>query len=152
MTDDNYFFSLATPIDRDAAQNISPTSLAFVGDAVQTLYVRARLAATSVQKTTVLHHEAAKVVNAVAQSEEARNLFPQFTDEEAEIYRRARNAKMLNSAKNADIGQYRRASGLEAVLGYLYLVGDSDRLNKMLSLSFELATGAEAVKIENEEK
>ena len=112
-------------------------ALAFVGDAVQALYTRTRATVGSSSKTGALHREVTRVVNAVSQAKEAGKLLPLFDETEQDIFRRARNCKIQTSAKHAEPAEYRRASGFEAVIGYLYLIGDSDRLAQFLSICFE---------------
>lgn len=114
-----------------------PMALAFVGDAVQSLYTRTRVTVGSTQKTGALHHEVIKVVKAVAQAAEAEKLMPLFDEDEQDIFRRARNCKVQTSAKHAEMSEYRRASGFEAVLGYLYLTGNTQRLEEFLRVCFE---------------
>ena len=134
---DNSIFSLNTPISRQEALALHPMALAFVGDAVQSLYTRTRVTIGSTQKTGALHHEVIKVVKAVSQAAEAEKLLPLFDEDEQDIFRRARNCKVQTSAKHAEMSEYRRASGFEAVLGYLYLTGNTQRLNDFLSACFE---------------
>ncbi|MBO4381060.1 MAG: ribonuclease III, partial [Clostridia bacterium] len=88
-------------------------------------------------KTGTLHQEVIKVVSAISQAAEAEKLLPLFDETEQDIFRRARNCKIQTSAKHADMSEYRRASGLEAVFGYLYLTGNEERLDLFLSKCFE---------------
>ena len=136
MANDDFIFCLKTPICAEEALALHPMALAFVGDAVQSLYTRTRVTVGSTQKTGALHREVTQVVKAVSQAKEAQKLLPLFTDLEQDIFRRARNCKIQTSAKHADPAEYRRASGFEAVLGFLYLTGDSQRLDFFLSTSF----------------
>lgn len=130
-------FSLLTPISRDEANKIHPMALAFIGDGVHSLYTRTRVTIGSTEKTGALHKEVTRVVKAVAQSAVAEKLMPLFNEDEHDVFRRARNCKIQTSAKHAEIGEYRRASGFEAVLGYLYLTGETDRLMYFLEISYE---------------
>lgn len=134
---DNSIFALNAPISKEEALALHPMALAFIGDAVQSLYTRTRVSIGSTQKTGALHHEVTKVVKAVSQSAEAQKLLPMFDEEEHDVFRRARNCKVQTSAKHAEMGEYRNASGFEAVLGYLYLIGNTQRLNELLSTCFE---------------
>ncbi|MDE6550373.1 MAG: ribonuclease III [Clostridia bacterium] len=117
------------------ARELNPLVLAFVGDSVQTLYVRTRLAVTSTAKSGALHNIAAGEVSARAQAKCAEKAVELFNEEEADIYRRARNNHTLHTAKNASIADYKKASGLEAVMGYLYLTGQRERLELILALT-----------------
>ena len=109
----------------------SPLNLAYVGDSVMDLIVRTELVSKGNEPVNVLHKKASAVVNAASQSRMAGILEPLFTEEEAAVYRRGRNAKSATHAKNASIQDYRRATGLEAVFGYLYLKGDHARIMEL---------------------
>ncbi|MCI8325279.1 MAG: ribonuclease III [Clostridia bacterium] len=117
------------------ARELNPLVLAFVGDSVQTLYVRTHLAVTSTAKSGALHNIAAGQISAKAQAKSADRAISVFNEDEADIYRRARNNHTLHGAKNASIADYKKASGLEAVLGYLYLTGQKQRLETILALT-----------------
>ena len=78
-----------------------------------------------------------KVVKAVHQAQVAERLMDEFDEIEADVFRRARNCQIQTSAKHADRSEYRRASGFEAVIGYLYITGQNDRLSSFLDKSFE---------------
>ncbi|MBR2333908.1 MAG: Mini-ribonuclease 3 [Clostridia bacterium] len=130
-------FNFSNPISKDEALKMHPMTLAFIGDAVQSLYARTRISLTSSSKTGILHKEVTKVVKAVAQAQVAEKLLDQFDEIEADVFRRARNCQIQTSAKHADRSEYRRASGFEAVLGYLYITGQNDRLFSFLEKSFE---------------
>ncbi len=107
-------------------------TLAFLGDAVQTLYVRLALMQGNNCRAKDLHSGTADAVNAQCQARAFERLLPQFTDSERGVAMRARNAKGGQPAKNASVVDYRKATGLEAVLGYLYLSGQTQRLNQLL--------------------
>ena len=133
----DFSFKLEKPITKDEALALHPMALAFIGDAVQSLYARTRVTVGKTSKTGALHQEVIKVVSAISQAHEVEKLLPIFDEVEQDIFRRARNCKIQTSAKHADMSEYRRASGLEAVLGYLYLTGNEERLNLFLSKCFE---------------
>jgi ribonuclease-3 family protein len=130
-------FNFSSPISQDEALKLHPMTLAFIGDAVQSLYARTRISLTSSSKTGILHKEVTKVVKAVAQAQVAESLLPLFDEVEADVFRRARNCHIQTSAKHADKSEYRRASGFEAVLGYLYITGNNERLFNFLEKCFE---------------
>ena len=109
-------------------KQLSPLTLAFLGDAVFELLVRERFVSQGNAPVRTLHQKAVSVVCAAAQSEAVALLEGLLTDEETEIYKRGRNANGHHVPKNADPVEYRRATGLEALFGYLYLKGDKDRL------------------------
>ena len=125
---------LKLPLDKNKVKQMNPLVLAFVGDAVDTLFVRTRLAAESSSKAGALHVLAAKEVNARAQSQQVDKVISLLTEEETEVYLRARNSKNRHHAKNYSVADYRRASGLEAVIGYLYLTGENERLDELFEL------------------
>lgn len=121
-------------MDKNKVKQMNPLVLAFVGDGVETLHVRTRFALASGEKAHALHRKTAGEVNAKAQSEQAEKVLPFLTEEETEIYHRARNSKNRHHAKNYSVTDYRRASGLEAVIGYLYLTGETERLDALFAL------------------
>ena len=125
----------APKIDKAQAKLINPLSLAFVGDAVQTLFVRSRLTVENNTKSGVLHHLASSELSACAQALEVKKVLPHLLPEEEEVYKRGRNCKTGRKAKNAAVTDYRKASGLEALFGYLYLIGDYDRLAFLLEIA-----------------
>ena len=135
--DKTFAFALEKPISKEEALALHPMALAFIGDAVQSLYTRTRVTVGKTSKTGTLHQEVIKVVSAISQAQEAEKLLPLFDETEQDIFRRARNCKIQTSAKHADMSEYRRASGLEAVLGYLFLIGNEERLGLFLSMCFE---------------
>lgn len=116
----------------DDAKQLSSIALAFVGDAVYSLYVRQKLVEISDSKTGELNKISSEVVCAKAQSKRIIQLLPILTEEEIAIFKRARNAKKGAKAKNASVVEYNNATGFEAVLGYLYLTGDNQRLEYIL--------------------
>ncbi len=126
-------FNLGDKMDRVKAKNLSPIVLAFVGDAVYSLFVREKLTFSFDSKASELNTLATKEVKATAQAEFIKEIMPILTEEETGIFKRARNAKKPNKAKNASIVEYNNATGFEAVLGYLYLIGEIDRLNFILN-------------------
>ena len=115
------------------ANQLNPLSLAFVGDAVFTLFVRTNLALAHDNKAGALHSMANKYVKATAQAKIFDSLAPLFTQREQDIARRARNHHNTTKAKNATLGDYKKATSFEAVLGYLYLIGNYERLNFLLN-------------------
>lgn len=125
--------SISAIITSEEAKQMNPLVLAFVGDSVQTLYVRAKLATSEGAKAGKLHLIASKEICASTQADTVEKLIETFSEEEKDIYHRARNSKTKSFAKNADIIDYHKASGFEAVLGYLYLTGKKERLHYFLS-------------------
>ena len=107
--------------------------LAYLGDALYDLYVRERLIARG-GRVRLLHREAVTLVCAHAQSEALKRVAEQLTEAEADVVRRARNADQ-HPPRNADPGEYHRATALEALVGYLYVTGQRERMNAVLSLA-----------------
>jgi len=122
--------------EREAMQ-INPITLAFVGDAVYSLYVRERLTLEVGGKSSDLQRVAAKVVSAQGQSEFLDKVLPLFTEAEEDIFRRGRNAKKNSKSKSASHLEYNRSTGFEAVLGFLYLTGKDERIKELLQKSDE---------------
>lgn len=118
---------------------LNPLVLAFVGDAIYEVFVRTYLVDKnrdmSVHK---LHVEAIAFVKAHAQSEFVKLLEDKLTEDEIQVYKRGRNSKSGTVPKNADVQEYRAATGFESLLGYLYLTEQQDRLNEILNLVVEL--------------
>ena len=120
------------PISEKDARMLSPLKLAYLGDAVLDLYVREHMVKNDMGKAGKLHKKAVSIVNATAQARFAQSLEPTFSETEADIFRRGRNAKSGMVPKNSPVADYRIATGFEALLGYLYLCGQYDRLNEIL--------------------
>ena len=117
----------------EQAKMLSPLSLAFVGDAVYTLYARSKVIQHSDAKNGALHTEATKLVKASGQAEMADAILDLLNEEEMGVYKRARNSKTHSVAKNASIGDYKKATGFEALVGFLYLTGQQERLKFLLN-------------------
>ncbi len=126
-------FGLDSVLSKTEAKQLNPVVLAFIGDAVYSLYVRERLVFTGAGKAGDFQRSASKIVSAHGQSEFLEKVLPLFTEEEAEIYRRGRNAKKATKSKNATPAEYNRSTGFEAVLGYLYVTGEKARIDELLS-------------------
>ncbi|MDE5766307.1 MAG: Mini-ribonuclease 3 [Clostridia bacterium] len=125
-------FDFFTKISKESARQLSPVTLAFVGDAVYSLYVREREVLRSDDRLNELQKRTTAAVSAKGQSELLLRLEGKFTPEEEEIFHRGRNAKKSTKAKNASVVDYNRSTGFEAVLGFLYLSGQYDRISQLL--------------------
>ncbi len=110
----------------------SPLALAFMGDSVFEIIVRSIVVQTANRTAGQLNKIKVKFVNAAAQAKMIETLEPELTDEEMDAYKRGRNAKSYTSAKNQSVADYRKATGLEALCGYLYLKGDTGRLFELI--------------------
>ena len=124
------------PLSVEEAKQMNPVTLAFLGDAVYSLYVRERMVRKG-GNPSEFQRAASKVVSARGQSAFLENVLPLFSQEEEEIYRRGRNAKKATKSKHATAAEYNRSTGFEAVLGYLYLTGNEERLNFLLAQTDE---------------
>lgn len=120
------------PLTAEQAKALAPLTLAWVGDAVLEVWVRTRLAARKPESSRNLHKMAISYVCATAEAALAASLQPVFTPTEQEIFRRGRNAHPSTVPKNASVSDYRAATGLEAVLGYLHLTDNQERLHALL--------------------
>lgn len=116
----------------------SPLTLAFIGDCVYDLIVRTIVVVQANAAPNTLHKRKSAVVKASAQAAQAESLLEELTEEELAVYKRGRNAHSYTSAKNASIADYRKATGLEALYGYLYLKDQTDRLLYLVRRSFVL--------------
>ena len=117
--------------------SFSPLALAYIGDAVFEVLVRLTVMTDGNAPVNRLHKKARDMVNAKAQAEMYFRIKKQLTEEEAAAFRRGRNAKSFTVPKNADLMDYRHATGLEAVFGYLYLKGDSARAAELFRMGME---------------
>ncbi len=113
------------PVD---VRTYSPLTLAFIGDCVFDLIIRTVVVERGNRAANGLHKSKSAIVKAQTQAEMREALLPELTAEENSVYRRGRNAKSYTTAKNASIGDYRKATGFEALIGYLYLQDDMDRV------------------------
>ena len=122
--------------------SISMLGVAHIGDGVYELLTRTMLCADGNKKVTELHKKTVAIVNAPAQAEAAERLQPLLTDDERYIYKRGRNAKVNSVPHKADIAQYHAATGLEALFGWLYLQGKTQRINELYAVCVEGDHGA----------
>ncbi|MCD7980864.1 MAG: ribonuclease III [Clostridiales bacterium] len=120
----------------------SPLTLAFIGDGIYDLVIRSVVVGRGNTRPGQLHSHTSHLVKAHTQSEMMEYLLPELTEEEENYYRRGRNANSPTVAKNATVGDYRRATGFEALMGYLYLTDQFDRLLFLVNEGLK-GTGAE---------
>lgn len=112
---------------------LPPLNLAYLGDAVFELYARGLSLAEGVAPVDRLHKRTRGMVNASAQARMYFKLLPLLTEEELAVMKRGRNAKSFTKAKNATVADYRHATGLEALFGFLHLRGESGRLARLFA-------------------
>ena len=120
-------------LDNITARNLQPLILASVGDSVHTLFVRTNLAILDKYKANELSKRVSKIVNAGNQCKIYYLVEKELTEEELAIAKRARNTNIHSKAKNFSANDYIHATAYEAVLGFLYLTGQTERLNYILS-------------------
>ena len=113
-------------------REMSPLVLAYIGDAVHSLYSREKYALSTTYKPNKLHILVSNEVKAKAQAEKLEKILESLTQEEKDIFMRARNTHVNTIAKNASKGEYLEATGFEALIGYLYLTGQQERLEQIL--------------------
>ena len=116
---------------------ISILGLAHVGDGVYELLVRSMLCQSGHTALLDLHKSTVNMVKASAQAAAAEKLLEVLDGDELAIYKRGRNAHVHSVPKNADIGQYHAATGLEALFGWLYLQGKLERINRLFAVVME---------------
>lgn len=112
-----------------------PLVWAYIGDAVYELYVRTNLAKSTNVNAHKLHKEAIKYVSAKAQAKKLMEIKEKLTEEELDIVRRARNTQNHHTPKNTELSEYMYSTAFEALIGYLYLTEQKERLEEILELS-----------------
>ncbi len=115
----------------------SPLTLAYIGDAIYDLIIRTVVVERANRPAKNLHKIVIRYVNAKTQAKMIEVLEGELSEEETAVYHRGRNAKSYTTAKNASVAEYRMATGLEALFGYLYMNGETDRLLTLVILAFE---------------
>lgn len=115
------------PISPREAAIQNPLVLAFIGDGVFELFIRTLLMKHP-QKVNLMHRRAAQIVCAKGQAQISQDISQHFSQEEEGVFRRGRNTNQKTMAKNATVSDYRNATGFEALMGYLYLSGQEERL------------------------
>lgn len=115
----------------------SPLTLAYIGDAIYDLVIRTVVVERANRSAKNLHKTVIRYVNARTQAQMIEVLEAELSEEEVAVYHRGRNAKAYTTAKNASVAEYRMATGLEALFGYLYLNGETDRLLTLVRLALE---------------
>jgi len=116
----------------------SPLTLAYIGDAIYDLVIRTVVVERANRSANDLHKKTVRYVKAEAQAAMIQALVPELTGDEEAVYKRGRNAKSYTAAKNASLSDYRKATGFEALMGFLYLTGQTDRLLYLIKKGIEL--------------
>jgi len=118
----------------------SPLVLAYIGDGIYELVIRSLLVGHGNTQANKLHKKASTMVNAAAQSAMIERIREHLTEEELHVFKRGRNANSATMAKHASMSDYRRATGFEALMGYLYLTGQMERILELVKLGLEEET------------
>lgn len=144
MTD--FDFPLVSPCCEDTIthpKHLNPLTLAYIGDAVYEIYARLSVLSQGERPVKDLHRQTVSLVQAAAQSHALDQIQHLLTDDEIIIYKRGRNASPTSMAKTATSAQYHRATGLEALFGYLYLTKQSERIHTLFSAMHPCITKTE---------
>lgn len=120
----------------------SPLTLAYIGDGVYELVIRTILVKKGNCPVNKLHRRASALVRAGAQSDMIKALMPELSQEEGRIYKRGQNARSATMAKNATAADYHRATGFEALMGWLYLTRQWERMLELIEKGLERTAGA----------
>lgn len=120
--------------EKEEVELMSPLTWAYIGDAVYELYVRNKLINETNLKPHKLHIEAIKYVKAKSQAEKLNEIYDKLTDEEKDIVRRGRNTQNHHLPKNSNVQEYMYSTAFEALIGYLYLTKQHERLKNILNL------------------
>jgi len=128
----NIFRKTNTDLVGEDIKMLSPLQLAYIGDAVYELFIRTHLL-TKDSKVNILHRRATRYVKAKGQAEIVHIIDDRLTEEEKTLVKKGRNAKSHSSPKNADMLDYKYATGLECLFGYLYLTNQDERLGEIIS-------------------
>lgn len=140
MTEEYFAKVLEREYNGVSPKELSPLVLAYIGDAVYELLARTRVVALGNAPVNKMNAQARQIVNAKAQSDAYFTMAESLTEEELAVFKRGRNATSYTHPKNMDLSDYRHATGLEAVFGYLYLSGKQDRITELFELVYPLKT------------
>ncbi|MGN0497313.1 MAG: Mini-ribonuclease 3 [Lachnospiraceae bacterium] len=135
---DFQYFKKIFQIEHGDAAAYSPLALAYIGDAIFDVMVRTIVVSKVNKQVNKYHKDVSKIVCAPAQAKMLLDIYDRLTEEEQNIYRRGRNANSYSKAKNASRSEYRIATGFEALLGYLYLKEDFNRLTDIVKMALDV--------------
>jgi len=116
----------------------STASLAYLGDSVIEICVREHLVKSGIASSAELNKRALEFVKAAEQAEAMKNILPLLTEEESAVFHRGRNIGHTSTPRSATVAQYRAATGMEALFGYLYLLGRTERINELFGAAYNL--------------
>lgn len=124
---------------KEEAKQLNPLQLALIGDGVFEIFIRSHILTNNIDLSAhKIHVQAIKFVKAKSQSLIMHEIESELTEEEEYIYKRGRNAKSATVPKNANVRDYRMATGFEALVGYLYLIGETERLEFIFEKSIDI--------------
>ncbi len=126
-----------TPLDIREVNQYSPLTLAFLGDSVYEQLVREKLVLFANMPAGKLHSLAVKLICCEFQSNAYDLIAPMLTEAEESVFKRGRNSKGITAPRHSNVTTYRRATGLEALFGYLYLLGETERIGELFEKIFE---------------
>lgn len=131
-------FNTQKKLNRQELKDYNSLVFAFIGDSVHTLFVRTHFILELNAKAGKLHTLTSKCVNAGMQAKMLDFLMEELTEEELEIVKRTRNVKNKTTAKNFNLEDYKKATSFEALIGYLYLLGETKRMNELLNKTLKV--------------
>ena len=130
----NEVLNVTTKMNMHKANTYSPLALAYIGDGVYELFIRTYVLSRGNMPVNKMHKASRELVRATAQAKLYHLIEDKLTEEEMQVLKRGRNAKSISAPKNADITEYRHATGVEALIGYLYLEGKIGRINEIIEI------------------
>ncbi|MDD3185240.1 MAG: ribonuclease III domain-containing protein [Anaerostipes sp.] len=116
----------------------SPLGLAYIGDGIYEIVIRTLVISKGNMSVNKYHHASSEYVKAAAQAQLYKEIEDILTEEEMAVYKRGRNAKSVTMAKNATMADYRMATGVEALMGFLYLSGNEQRIIELVKKGFKI--------------
>lgn len=131
------YFDKQFQLEEVDMKTYSPLTLAYIGDGIYDLIIRTIVVRQGNVQVNKLHRRTSELVNAGTQSAMVETILPYLTNDEVAIYKRGRNAKSATVAKNATVSDYRRATGFEALIGYLYLNKDMKRMIELVKIGLD---------------
>jgi ribonuclease-3 family protein len=127
-------------VEKSVATKYSSLALAYIGDSVFDLIIKSMILSFGNRPVRVLHWETSCIVEAKCQAKLAEGILPILHEDEHAVYKRARNSKTISPAKNQKLLDYRKATGFEALIGYLYINEDYDRLFELIETAIKKAS------------
>ena len=124
-------------IDNIDIQTVPAQTLAFIGDAVYNVYIRTYLTSISTAKSGILHNMSIKYVSAKGQAFTIDKIMEELNDNEISIYKRGRNTNIPSVSKHVDVIEYKKATGFESLIGYLYVTKQTQRLDYIVKKCIE---------------